>query len=306
MAYDFGESPGPRPRVAAHLIVGAREEPFLPALCASLEGACETLIVNDNAPGPSPHARALAESAFAKRGALVVDRTPFTDFSTARNLCLDIHRRQNAGEWVAFVDADEVHFPVVGRIAANLANVEAGIDFVDGYTWHFFQSFDWYMSIERRMSFFRASPRARWDGAVHEQLQGLSGLRLALPYVYAHYGWLVSAREHARKGRQYSALGAPGEIVAEDALADVQLESYFEFGHRWQNVLRFGGSHPPAAAPVIERLRRERAAQFAQVDAIVRRSQTVLQRSANAARKANYELRWRGRALNPRARRLLA
>ena len=92
--------------VVAHLIVGARDEPFLAALCESLAGAVDGLIVNDNAPDPSPHAAALAGSAFARAGTLLLDRTPWVDFSTARNRCLDLHRETDAGPWVAFVDAD--------------------------------------------------------------------------------------------------------------------------------------------------------------------------------------------------------
>ena len=44
------------PAIAAHLILGAREEPFLEAMLESVSGAATLLIVNDNAPDPSPHA----------------------------------------------------------------------------------------------------------------------------------------------------------------------------------------------------------------------------------------------------------
>jgi hypothetical protein len=305
LAQTFEHSPSSKPRVAAHLIVGPREEPFLAALCRSLEGACETLIVNDNAPDPSPHAAVLAASAFAKAGRLIVDRTPFEDFSAARNICMRLHAQRGAGEWIAFVDADEVHGPQFQRIAHNLECVPAGTDFVDGYTWHFFQSFDWYMSIERRMSFFRFRPDVRWEGRVHEQLRGLDGARIALPYVYAHYGWLMPAHHHARKGRQYLSLGAAGRVLEEHEIDDVGVDTYFEFEHRWVNALRFSGAHPPAARETIARLRSERHADFARVDELVRAHQSMGQRTRNALMKLNYEMRWRGRALNPQARQLL-
>ena len=276
------------------------------ALCESVEGACETLIVNDNSPEPSPHQATLRQTSFAKRGALVVDRTPFSDFSAARNICLRIHRELDAGEWVAFVDADEVHGPAVQRVAANLREVPADVDFIDGYTWHFFQSFNWYMSIERRMSFFRCTPNVRWEGSVHEKLHGLHGARVALPYVYAHYGWVMPARTHAEKGRHYLDLGAPGRVVRENELDRVDLETYFEFAHRWARALRFTGTHPPAARVTIERLSRQRAGEFARVEQLIARQQPQMQRLRNAAMKMNYELRWRGRAFNPLARRLLA
>jgi len=300
------KSPGARPRVAAHLIVGPREEPFLGALCKSIEGACELLIVNDNSPDPSPHRQALEQSAFALEGRLILDRAPFTDFANARNICLRLHRERDAGEWIAFVDADEVHGEAVNRIAANLHAAPAHCDFIDGYTWHFFQSFERYMSIERRMAFFRFTPHVRWEGAVHEQLRGLSGERIALPYVYAHYGWVMPARRHAEKGRHYLSLGAAGQVVHESELDAVEAENYFEFAHRWATALRFTGTHPQAARPTIERLRRERAQEFARVEQLIARNQPFRQRVQNALVKMNYELRWRGRALNPQARRLLA
>jgi hypothetical protein len=288
------------------LILGPREEPFLGALCASLEGACHMLIVNDNAPDASIHGPVLQRSWFGRSNRLVVDRTPFTDFSTARNICLQLHAQHDAGEWVAFVDADEVHSPTVQRVAANLERVPPEFDFVDGYTWHFFQSFQRYMSIERRMMFFRFASEVRWEGAVHEQLRGLSGARLALPYVYGHYGWVMPARSHAEKGRQYLGLGAAGQVVREDELEAVEPENYFEFADRWRTALRFTGSHPPAARETIARISQERADEFARVERLIRERQPLPQRLQNALMKLNYELRWRGRALNAPARRLLA
>ncbi len=306
MDQSSNKSPGARARVAAHLIVGPREEPFLGALCNSIEGSCDLLIVNDNSPHPSPHRTVLEQSTFAREGKLILDRTPFGDFAGARNICLQLHADHDAGDWIAFVDADEVHGEAVKRIAANLHAVPSQYDFVDGYTWHFFQSFDRYMSIERRMAFFRFTPKLHWEGSVHEQLRGLSGERIALPYVYAHYGWIMPARRHAEKGRQYLSLGADGRVVHESELDEVEADNYFEFTHRWATALRFTGSHPPAALPVIERIRAERTNEFLRVEQLIARNQPLKQRLRNALMKMNYELRWRGRALNPLARRLLA
>ncbi len=306
MAQSNSESRVRAPRIAAHLIVGPREEPFLGALCESLRDTCQTLIVNDNAPDPSPHRGILEQSVFAREGRLILDRTPFTDFSAARNICLRLHRENGAGDWVAFVDADEVHGTAAARIARNLGQLPAEISFVDGYTWHFFQSFERYISIERRMSFFRFTPQLRWEGAVHEKLHGLDGARIALPYVYAHYGWLIPARAHAEKGRLYLRLGAPGHVVDASELEHVEVENYFEFEHRWESALRFTGSHPPAARSLVERISQERAAEFARVERLIRSHQPPAQRMRNALMKMNYELRWRGRAINPLARRLLA
>lgn len=288
--------------IAAHLILGPREEPFLSAMLDSIASQVSQLIVNDNAPQPSPHAATLQASRFGRDGRLIVDATPFEGFAAARNACLRAHARCSDAAWVAFVDADEVHAPAFDAIAANLGAVPAGVAFVDGYTWHFFQSFDYYTSIERRMAFFRFTPALRWEGAVHERLTGASGTRVALPYVYAHYGHTLQPRRHAEKGRHYSSLGAPGAVLREDELDDFDVARYF--APEYPRLLRFSGKHPPAALATLERLRPLLIESHALTQRIVR-AQPLPVRARNALRKLNYELRWRGRALDPLARRLL-
>ena len=291
-------------RVAAHLILGPREEPFLGALLESLYGACGSVIVNDNSPEPSPHAQTLESSLFAREGLLVVDRTPFANFSAARNICIRLHEERDAGEWMLFVDADEVHGPQLARVARNLSRVPANVDFVDAYTWHFFQSFDWYRSIERAKMFIRTSPGMRWSGVVHEKLEGPSGKRIALPYVYAHYGWVLPIERQAAKEKLYAALGRPGNMLPQEELDAPDLEHSFR--EEWQSVLRFRGRHPAAAEATIRRLRSTLGLQFQAVERIVPRYQGVRERVKNALMRANYEQRWRLRALNPLARKLLA
>jgi hypothetical protein len=288
--------------VAAHLILGSREEPFLGAMLASLEGVAARVIVNDNSAGVSPHTKTLEESRFGRDGKIVVDRSPFSGFADARNICLRLHAQQGAGDWVAFIDADEVHGPQAARVAAHLHDLPPGIAYVDGYTWHFFQSFDWYTSIERRLMFFRFTPQARWEGSVHERLTGIGGTRIALPYVYAHYGHTLEPRRHAEKGRHYSSLGAPGNVLREDELEGFDVERYF--APVYHRLMRFRGMHPPAARATVERLRPQLAA-FHQITEHVARGQSPALKMRNLLRRLNYEVRWRGRALNPLARQML-
>lgn len=295
-----GNGPGD---IAAHLILGPRDEPFLGALLESLAPVARLLIVNDNAPDPSPHAAVLAESAFAREGRAIVDRTPFAGFARARNVCLQLHARHAAGAWVAFVDADEVHGRPVARVAAHLEQLSPAYDRVDGYTWHFFGSFDYYTSIERRMMFFRFSPELRWEGSVHERLEGHTGKRIALPYVYGHYGHTLDPRRHAEKGRLYSSLGAEGDVLREDQLDAIDVREYFKTVY--PRLLRFNGEHPPSARPTIERLRPQLAA-FHDLTRRIVDEQPFATKARNAARKLNYEIRWRGRALDPLARSIVA
>lgn len=271
-------------------------------MLASIADAAALLIVNDNAPGPSPHAETLAASRFGQERRLIVDRTPFSGFDAARNICLKIHRRSDAGGWVAFVDADEVHGPPVAHIARRLAELPAQYDFVDGYTWHFFASFDYYTSIERRMMFFRYKPGVRWEGAVHERLVGLPGKRIALPYVYAHYGHTLEPRRHAEKGRHYSSLGAPGNVLAEEQLDDFDVVEYFR--PVYPRLIRFKGVHPPAAGPVLAVLR-PKLAKNHEITQIIVRSQPLTVKAVNAVRRYNYQVRWRSRFMNRLSRRLM-
>ncbi len=288
--------------VAAHLILGPREEPFLNAMLDSISEAASVLIVNDNGPDPSPHTAVLAASSFGAAGRLLVDRTPFAGFAQARNVCLRLHAQHGAGAWVAFIDADEVHGPRVRRIAQHLDRLPAGYDFVDGYTWHFFGSFDYYTSIERRMMFFRYRPGLRWEGAVHEKLLGLDGKRLALPYVYAHYGHTLEPRRHAEKGRHYSALGAPGNVLREEQLDDFDVVQYFK--PLYPLALRFTGRHPQAARETLDALRPQLRAHHDLTERVVK-AQSVGTKVRNLVRRSNYETRWRSRMVNPAALRLL-
>jgi hypothetical protein len=267
----------------------------------SIAGAANVLIVNDNAPDPSPHARILAQSSFGEEGRLHVDRTPFSSFAAARNACLRLHAGCSTARWVAFVDADEVHGPQIDAIAANLTRVPRGYDFVDGYTWHFFGSFEYYTSIERRMMFFRYAPNLQWEGAVHEQLHGLNGKRVVLPYVYAHYGHTLTPRRHAEKGRHYSSLGAPGNVLREEQLDDFDVPRYF--APVYPRLLRFAGAHPSAARPVLERMAPALSEHHALTDRIVR-GLPLRMKARNALRKLNYELRWRSRWISPLGRSL--
>ena len=268
----------------------------------SISEAASLLIVNDNGPDPSPHTAVLAASSFGAAGRLLVDRTPFAGFAQARNVCLRLHAQHGAAAWVAFIDADEVHGPRVRRVAQNLDRLPAAYDFVDGYTWHFFGSFDYYTSIERRMMFFRYRPGLRWEGAVHEKLLGLHGKRLALPYVYAHYGHTLEPRRHAEKGRHYSALGAPGNVLGEEQLDDFDVVQYFK--PLYPLALRFTGRHPQAARKTLDALRVQLRAHHDLTERVVN-AQSAGTKVRNLARRSNYETRWRSRLINPAALRLL-
>lgn len=272
------------------------------AMLASIAGFAGVLLVNDNGPDPSPHAAVLNDSPFGRHNRLFIDRTPFTSFADARNVCLRLHADRSRARWVAFIDADEVHGPGIVPIAAGLDLVPAAYDFVDGYTWHFFASFEFYTSIERRMMFFRHRPNLRWEGAVHEKLLGLNGKRIVVPYVYAHYGHTLTPRRHAEKGRHYSSLGAPGDVLAADELESFDVVRYF--APVYPRLLKFRGRHPEAAQSALERLA-PALQKHHELTARIVSKEPMRVKLVNLVRKLNYEMRWRLRAAAPSARRLL-
>jgi len=287
--------------VAAHLIVGEREEPFLPALLRSLDGVADLLLVNDNAPEPGgPNAQTLAASAFAQRGALIVDRAPFVNFADARNRVLALHRAHAPGAWAAFVDADDVHRPVAKCIARNLPSLGDEIALVDGYTRHYLQSFRWVIGVDRRLAFFRVTDGVRWEGDVHERLTGYTGRALVLPYVYDHYGWVLPMERQAAKGRQYASLGQIGHTYTPEEVAALDPGDFF--APLWPLAMPYGGPQPPALDTVRAAMERQYAPLFANADRTIPARHDLRRRVLNTFRRLNYTYRWRGRALDPLAR----
>jgi len=290
--------------VAAHLIVGEREEPFLPALLRSLEGVADLLLVNDNAPEPDgANARVLAASTFAQYGKMVVDRAPFVNFADARNRVLALHRAHAPGAWAAFVDADDVHRPTARCIAANLSSLGDDIALVDGYTRHYLQSFRWVIGVDRRLAFFRVTEGVHWEGDVHERLIGSTGRALVLPYVYDHYGWVLPMERQAAKGRQYASLGQSGHTYTPEEVSALDPGDFF--APLWPLAMPYTGPQPPALDVVRSDMERHFLGLFENADRTIRARHDPRRRFLNTFRRLNYAYRWRGRALDPLARRTM-
>ena len=292
------------PAIAAHLILGAREEPFLEAMLESVSGAATLLIVNDNAPDPSPHALTLESSSFARSGSLVVDRTPFSGFDTARNVCLRVHAQNGPAPWVAFVDADEVHGESVRAHRRSPWRAARTVRFRG----RLHVAFLWLVRLlhvdRAAYDVLSLSPRACAGRARCTSVcSALTGSRVALPYVYAHYGHTLEPRRHAEKGRHYSSLGAPGNVLREDRARRLRRRQILPSGLPPPAPLsrapsrRRRGPRWLACGRLCARPTRSPSGSFARSRAGVK--------ARNLLRKINYELRWRGRTLDPLARRLV-
>lgn len=275
---------GSRP-IVAHLIVGRRREPYLPAVLESIGDVCSLAVINDNSgliPGPNDDF--LQASRLGARRRMLLVRTTFDGFGAARNACIDATPQTHRGGWVLFVDADEVHGDELAVMARALPSIAVDVDAVDGYSRHFVGSFGWWRSIERRMCFFRDRADRRWSGVVHERLEPM-GKRVVLPYVWAHYGHVVTPQMEWAKSRLYSSLGQPGFAPTDEQLRDVTAHQ------AWKDLradaMPFRGAHPPAAAGVIAALSREWATTFHDVDALFARA-TPAEHLRRTVRSANF------------------
>ena len=250
----------------------------------------DLLVVNDNSGLPrSPSLATLEASAFAQSGRLHVVQTRFVNFATMRNDAFAALAARAAPDWVLWLDADEVHREeLVALVRGLLPRLDRTYATVDGYTDHFLGSFDWISDVARRLCAYRFTPDLRWRNAVHEKMEGLHGRSLVLPYRYAHYGNVLPPELYAIKDLRYLDLGNVVDYTP-PLVEAATLENIY--GAKGRRARRFRGTHPPAARPVIERLRSQWAGQFAEIDRLFTAAQTPRDRVANGLRGALEESR---------------
>ncbi|HLJ83703.1 MAG TPA: hypothetical protein VKT51_05975 [Candidatus Eremiobacteraceae bacterium] len=280
------------PGIVANIIVGAKPEPYLAASLDAIADVCDHAVINDNSGTPSgANAPVYTRSRLAATGRLTVIRTRFENFSVARNTCLESIPRPFKGGWILFVDADEIHGAELPAMANLLDRLPDDIDAVDGYSRHYWGSFRWWVAIDRRLCFFRHTPRVSWSGAVHERLTG-ADRRAVLPSVWAHYGHVVTPRMEWEKSRLYASLGQCDWAPDERALATATPADVY--GQRARRAMPHRGTHAPFVVPVVAALSHAWSANFREIDRIVA-LQTPADRAKNAFRAMNYArlLSWR-------------
>jgi hypothetical protein len=273
------------PGIVAHLIVGNKSEPYLEAALASIESVSDHLVVNDNSgDAQSIHASTLADCALARRGAITVVRSAFTDFASARNVCIDATPSELRSGWALFFDADEIHGDELNASAALLPQLPPDVDAVEGYSRHFIGSFDWWHNIARRLCFFRLAPGRRWTGAVHERLEPRRR-SVVVADVWHHYGHVTPPRREWEKGRLYHSLGQMGFVASDDQMRTASAADVW--GHLAPEVMPYRGGHPPIALDTIRRLSALWADTFADVDRLFARRARIW-RFRSWVRQMNY------------------
>lgn len=273
------------------MMMGRKPEPFLRACLDSIHGAVDLLVLNDNSQDPEgPNMVTVKEHALYGEGKIHVIPSEFKGFGYCRSLCLDYLKELNAPSlWVLYLDADEVHPPALRAMTRGIIpSLPENIGIVDGYKYEFFQSRNYFLFCDRRHNlFFRFNPDIRWEGKVHEKPVNLRGHRVAFPYRYFHYGYLISAAAIKEKWKLYSVLEEKSDSG----------EDYDRYLRRDAcRVLRFSGSHPAVARECLEAVENENRGGVERFERLVRENESV-SKVSRSLKRINVELNMKMRAL---------
>lgn len=274
------------------MIVGGKKEPFLSASLDSISDAVDLAVINDNSCNPdNPNLKAIKESKLFINKKVHIIPSDFKGFGYCRTLCLDYLKSINKQTiWVLYIDADEVHPPLIKTVTRIiLPCLPERIGIMDGYFYQFYQTKDYYLSLDRRHNlFFRYNPDIRWEGAVHEKPVNIKGIREALPYRYFHYGYLINPLDISEKWKMYATLG---DKQNQESDSDPRIH----FKKDAKRVLKFKGKHPEIA---IESLQANEAKNIESIDFFLSLIQKY-DRSDRLKRnfhQFNYDLRMKTRA----------
>jgi hypothetical protein len=271
------------------MLMGAREEPFLAACLDSLYGAVDKIILNDNS-GLAQHANlsVVQQSRLFLAGNIEIIPSDFIGFGPCRELCLvRIRELAVSGDWIIFVDCDEVHPPQLPVITRSiLPYLPAKVGIVDGYFYQFFQFPRYITSLDHRHNLmFRFNPAISWQGQVHEQVVNLTGERLVLPYRYFHYGFLKSHRDISAKWALYGSLGDPVSGAQTADPLKVICDSA-------RTAVEFFGSHPFAAEAGLKLAETENAADYQLFQSVVKKQRWFALRSRLVYWKLELKMVW--------------
>ena len=258
--------------IAAVMIIGRKREPFLSANLESISRAVDLLVLNDNSEDAvNPNLKMLEESTLFKEGKVRVIPSRFEGFGYCRTLCLDyLIKKVKPSPWILYLDADEVHPPGLTVVTRKiLPSLPGSVGIVDGFKYEFFRSRKYYLFMDRRHNlFFRLNPDVRWEGKVHEKPVNLIGRRVAIPYRYFHYGYLINPRDIIRKWELYANLAEQTDLSGNE-----DYESLFRKDAR--RVLQYRGLHPAVAMSCIEELESENRDSIEQFEDMVRQHKSV-------------------------------
>lgn len=192
----------PRARPAAGLrislcMIVRDEEEMLPRSLAAAAEAVDEIVVIDT--GSRDRTVEIARSF----GATVIEREWTGSFAAARNASIEAA----SGDWLLFLDADEVLHPADGPLLRELAGRTWREAFYLVETNHTGEVGDGTAVTHNALRLFRNRPEYRFEGRVHEQIAHRlpSGLpeRLEPTEIRVdHYGYLGAVRDAKEKSRR--------------------------------------------------------------------------------------------------------
>ncbi|MBQ7501416.1 hypothetical protein IJT93_01690 [bacterium] len=237
--------------VAATIIIGKQPEPHFACCLDSIAEAVDFAAVDFNGDNED-NRRALVNSRLYKEGLMRIEESRFTDYASARNRTLAM-LPENTG-WIFRVDADEVHYPDLLKIVTRqlLPNLKEDVGMLDAYWLCFFHSFYHTRKLERRHDLFiRHHKGMRWEKAVHEQLLGRQGKRVAAPYIFHHYALVKTLEDVMDKEVKYKELVKLNPDVKPYSL-NTDIGSWLA-DHAGE-LFKYSGNYPTLQVPLLKDL----------------------------------------------------
>lgn len=259
--------------IAVHMIIGKRDEPFLFASLESLINCVDIVVINDNSNGTSLfNINAVKNTTLYKNDKIKIINSDFSGFANARNICLEYIGKLSVEydtTWIIKIDSDEVQHGAFYNITRDILPYLPGcIGIVDTYYFQFIQSFEYFARIERRHDFiFRFNKNLEWEGAVHEKLNGTHGQRIALNYVFLHYGYAVPTEGILEKWKLYEKLGDSSynylDNVDHRYMMDTEGFASYHFNSR----------HPNVVLPVIDEIKHKHPESYIRFANLIKKHQ---------------------------------
>lgn len=182
-------------------MIARNEEESIGRCLASVEGVVDEVIVVDT--GSTDRTTEIALG----HGARVYPFAWNDDFSAARNESL----RRAKGEWILWLDADEELTRSARELLPHVLETNLGADGLSLDVHSLMDDKDpTYRITHASVRLFRNDPRHRFEGTIHEQIQGpiekIGGRILRTELSVVHYGYLPSVRRAKRKAERNMAL----------------------------------------------------------------------------------------------------
>lgn len=182
-------------------MIARDEEESISRCLASVEGVVDEVIVVDT--GSADQTAEIAR----QHGARVYSVPWSDDFAAARNESL----RRAKGDWILWLDADEELTPPAREVLRHALETNLGADGLFLNVESLMDDNDpTYRITHASVRLFRNDPRHRFEGTIHEQIQGpierAGGRILRTGLSIVHYGYLPSVRKAKHKAERNMAL----------------------------------------------------------------------------------------------------